>query len=177
VGVIRTQPETRRLLREALQEVYGLALRAGIALPADAVARTLEFIDGLPADGTTSMQRDVLAGRPSKVGAQVGAVVRLGERLGLEVPVHRVIYAALVPQDRRALGRCSGDSTFFEWVEPNFPGESPDKGFARGGRTQDSTPGEYIFRFLQLTSRAGRTAWRLLAVQSSSSDSVWPAAV
>jgi 2-dehydropantoate 2-reductase len=50
------------------------------------------------------MQRDVLAGRPSELEAQVGAVVRLGERLGVEVPVHRTIYAALLPQDRRARG-------------------------------------------------------------------------
>ena len=55
VGVIRTQPETRRLLREALEEIYGLALHAGIALPTDTVERTLAFIDGLRAEGTTSL--------------------------------------------------------------------------------------------------------------------------
>lgn len=101
-GVIRSLPETRELLRQALEEIYSVALRSGVALPADAVARTLEFIDGLPPDGTASMQRDVLAGRPSELEAQVGAVVRLGERLEVEVPVHRTIYAALLPQERRA---------------------------------------------------------------------------
>jgi ketopantoate reductase len=40
--------------------------------------------------------------RPSELEAQVGAVVRLGERLGVTVPVHRTIYAALLPQERRA---------------------------------------------------------------------------
>jgi 2-dehydropantoate 2-reductase len=104
VGVIRSLPATRGLLREALEEIYSLAVRAEIALPADAVERTLAFIDGLPPDGTASMQRDVLAGRPSELEAQVGAVVRLGERLGVEVPVHRTIYAALLPQERRARG-------------------------------------------------------------------------
>ena len=106
-GVIRSLPETRELLRQALEEIYSVALRAGVALPADAVARTLEFIDGLPPDGTASMQRDVLAGRPSELEAQVGAVVRLGERLGVEVPVHRTIYAALLPQERRARGEAA----------------------------------------------------------------------
>jgi 2-dehydropantoate 2-reductase len=104
VGVIRSQPESRGLLRQALDEIYAVAVRAGIALPADAVERTLAFIDGLPPDGTASMQRDVLAGRPSELEAQVGAVVRLGERLGVGVPVHRTIYAALLPQERRARG-------------------------------------------------------------------------
>ena len=104
VGVIRSQAESRELLREALEEIHSLALRSGIALPADAVERTLAFIDGLPPEGTASMQRDMLAGRPSELEAQVGAVVRLGERLGVEVPVHRTIYGALVPQERRARG-------------------------------------------------------------------------
>ena len=104
VGVVRSQPAPRGLLRDALEEIYAVALRAGIGLPADAVERTLAFIDGLPPDGTASMQRDVLAGRPSELEAQVGAVVRLGGRLGVEVPVHRTIYAALLPQERRARG-------------------------------------------------------------------------
>jgi 2-dehydropantoate 2-reductase len=104
VGAIRSLPESRGLLREALEEIHALAVRSGIALSADAVERTLAFIDGLPPDGTASMQRDVLAGRPSELETQVGTVVRLGERLGVEVPVHRTIYAALLPQERRARG-------------------------------------------------------------------------
>jgi 2-dehydropantoate 2-reductase len=106
-GVIRSLPETRGLLRQALEEIYALAGRAGIALPADTVERTLAFIDGLPPDGTTSLQRDVLQARPSELEAQVGAVVRLGGRLGMEVPVHRMLYAVLLPLERRARGELS----------------------------------------------------------------------
>ena len=40
----------------------------------------------------------------ARLEAQVGAVVRFGERLGVEVPVHRMIYAALLPLERRARG-------------------------------------------------------------------------
>jgi 2-dehydropantoate 2-reductase len=104
IGVIRAQPESRELLRQALAEIYAVASRSGIALPADAVEKTLAFVDGLPADGTASMQRDMMEGRPSELEAQVGTVVRLGERLGVAVPVHRTIYAALLPQERRARG-------------------------------------------------------------------------
>jgi 2-dehydropantoate 2-reductase len=104
IGVVRSQPESRRLLRQALEEIYAVAVRSRIPLPADTVERTLGFIDGLPPDGTASMQRDVMQGRPSELEAQVGAVVRLGERVGVEVPVHRTIYAALLPQERRARG-------------------------------------------------------------------------
>ena len=103
-GIIRSQPETRALLRQALGEIHAVALARGIALPADGVERTLTFVDTLPADGTMSMQRDVIEGRPSELEAQIGAVVRLGEAGGVPVPLHRTIYAALLPLERRARG-------------------------------------------------------------------------
>jgi 2-dehydropantoate 2-reductase len=68
------------------------------------VAQTLAFVDGMPADATASMQRDIIQGRPSELEAQVGAVVRLGERLGVAVPAHQMIYAVLLPLERRARG-------------------------------------------------------------------------
>jgi 2-dehydropantoate 2-reductase len=102
VGVLRGTAETRQLLVEALHEVAALAAARGVALPADAVEQTLAFTDAMPADGTTSMQRDVMEGRPSELDAQVGAVVRLGARAGVAVPVHRFIYAALLPLERLA---------------------------------------------------------------------------
>jgi 2-dehydropantoate 2-reductase len=104
IGVIRSQPESRRLLEQALEEIYAVAVGNRIALPADTVEQTLAFIDNLPPDGTASMQRDIIQGRPSELEAQVGAVVRLGERRGIAVPLHRLIYAALVPLERRARG-------------------------------------------------------------------------
>ena len=104
IGVIRSQPESRRLLEQALEEIYAVAVGNRIALPADTVEKTLAFIDNLPADGTASMQRDIIQGRPSELEAQVGAVVRLGERRGIAVPLHRLIYAALLPLERRARG-------------------------------------------------------------------------
>jgi 2-dehydropantoate 2-reductase len=103
-GIIRSQPETRALLTQALTEIHAVALAQGIALPADAVNTTLTFVDSLPADGTMSMQRDVIDGRPSELEAQIGAVVRLGEARGVPVPLHRTIYAALLPLERRARG-------------------------------------------------------------------------
>jgi len=104
IGMIRSQAETRRLLEEALEEIYAVAVAQRVALPTDTVEKTLEFIDDLPAEGTASMQRDIMQGRPSELEAQVGAVVRLGDRAGIPVPVHRLIYAALLPLERQARG-------------------------------------------------------------------------
>jgi 2-dehydropantoate 2-reductase len=102
LGEIRSHPETREMLIEAMEEIHRVALRRGIPLPEDIVTTTLSFIDGLPPDGTTSMQRDIIDARPSELDAQSGAVVRLGRQLGVEVPVHRFIYRALLPLERGA---------------------------------------------------------------------------
>ncbi|HWA58771.1 MAG TPA: 2-dehydropantoate 2-reductase [Gemmatimonadales bacterium] len=104
IGIFREVPETRRMLVAALEEIALRAATLGVNLPGDAVRKTLAFTDAIPADGTTSMQRDLMEGRPSELDAQVGAVVRLAERAGVDVPVHRFLYAALLPQERRARG-------------------------------------------------------------------------
>jgi 2-dehydropantoate 2-reductase len=101
-GVIRAQPETRRLLVQALEEARQVALAHRVRLPDDVVARSMELIDQLPEQGTASMQRDIAAGRPSELESQSGAVVRLGDEVGVAVPVHTLIYQSLLPLERRA---------------------------------------------------------------------------
>jgi 2-dehydropantoate 2-reductase len=102
IGVLRSEPKSRELLRQALEEIQTVAVGNRIALPAETAAKTLAYIDTLPPEGTASMQRDIMEGRPSELEAQVGAVVRLGERVGVPVPVHRMIYDTLLPLERKA---------------------------------------------------------------------------
>jgi 2-dehydropantoate 2-reductase len=94
-GVVRSQPETRELLQQAMREVEAIALARGVGLPADVVERALAFVDRMPAETTTSMQRDLQMGRPSELEAQNGAVVRLGRAAGVATPVHERLYASL----------------------------------------------------------------------------------
>ncbi|MCB0100140.1 MAG: hypothetical protein KDE46_30620, partial [Caldilineaceae bacterium] len=86
---------------------YDVAHATGIALPPETFAQTLAFFDGIPADGTASMQRDVLAGRPSELESQNGAVVRAGLQAGVQTPLNEFIYHALLPLERRARGELS----------------------------------------------------------------------
>lgn len=104
IGVIRSLPETRTMLIEAIREVYAVARGNKIALEEKSVEDTLSFIDALPAQGTASMQRDIINGRPSELEAQSGAVVRYGEKSGVPTPVNRLIYASLLPQEGQARG-------------------------------------------------------------------------
>ncbi|MCL4303021.1 MAG: 2-dehydropantoate 2-reductase [Anaerolineae bacterium] len=104
IGVLRSVPETREMLEQSLQEIYNVALAHHIALPADVVSQTLAFIDTFPPHGTASMQRDIMAGRPSELASQNGAVVRLGREAGVATPLHYFIYYSLLPLELRAWG-------------------------------------------------------------------------
>jgi 2-dehydropantoate 2-reductase len=65
----------------------------------------MKFAESLPPDGTASMQRDLMEGRPSEIEAQSGAVVRMGRARKYPTPVHEVIYDALLPAELRARGK------------------------------------------------------------------------
>ncbi len=103
-GVLREVPETRHLLEEAMREVYAVARARRIALSEDIIGKAMAFVDRLPPDGTASMQRDIIEGRPSELASQNGAVVRLGREAGVATPVHGFIVRSLWPLELRARG-------------------------------------------------------------------------
>lgn len=104
VGEVRAHAETRGLLEQAMREIYDVGRARGVLLSEDAVARALAFADLLPADGTSSLQRDLADGRPSELEAWNGAVGRLGRAAGVATPVHDFIYRILLPTERRNRG-------------------------------------------------------------------------
>ena len=104
IGVLRSLPEPRSLLVRAVEEVFDLANAKGVGLPPESVEQTLQFIDGLPADGTTSLQRDFRDGVRTELDALSGAVVRQAAEVGVDVPVHTFFYSALLPLEMKALG-------------------------------------------------------------------------
>lgn len=104
IGVWRSMPETRALAVAALHELLALAAARGVTFTDDTIDLTLARYDNLPPEATASLQRDVMEGKPSELDAQIGAVTRMGRESGVPTPVHDVIYAALLPQERRARG-------------------------------------------------------------------------
>jgi 2-dehydropantoate 2-reductase len=103
IGVLLTPP-MRDLLTRGMHEIEAIARARGVALAPDVVERTLATLDGVNPAGTSSLQRDIAAGRRSELDEWTGAVVRLGARAGVPTPLHDVLYAALLPQERRARG-------------------------------------------------------------------------
>jgi 2-dehydropantoate 2-reductase len=104
VGEIRQAPESRARLAAAMHEVAAVAAARGVALPQDAIENMQQLIDKIPADATTSMHRDIVAGRPSELHELIGAVVRLGREARVATPVSAELYAQLEPLERKARG-------------------------------------------------------------------------
>lgn len=94
-GVLRSDPKWRALMLSAMEEIYALAHARGVNLPSDSVDKVMAAVDGLPEDATSSMQRDIAAGKPSELESQNGAVVRMAHESGVEVPTHTLIYQTL----------------------------------------------------------------------------------
>ena len=102
VGAWRASPGSRSMAEACLREILTLAHARGIPMPNDRVATTLKVIDSVPSASTASMQRDIMAGCPSELEAQNGAVVRLGAAADVATPTHVFIYHSLLPQEDAA---------------------------------------------------------------------------
>lgn len=101
-GVLRSDPEVRSQMVRAMEEIYALAHKRGIQLPSNAIETVMATINALPEEATSSMQRDIAAGKPSELDSQNGAVVRMAQESGVEVPTHEMIYSRLQPLELKA---------------------------------------------------------------------------
>ncbi len=112
IGEILAEPELRRRLLEAMGEIRAVGRALGVSLTDDDVRDALSVLQGAPPKGTTSMQRDLAAGRSSELDAQIGAVVRFGQALGVAVPYHAGVFEILQGQGagRPADWRGSGNA-------------------------------------------------------------------
>ncbi|MBD7993849.1 2-dehydropantoate 2-reductase [Arthrobacter sp. Sa2CUA1] len=99
VGRTRANPLSRSLVRDAMSEVAHLATAAGTPLDETDVEAMMRQYDTFDPSSTSSMQRDLAAGRPSELDEQTGAVVRIAAQYGVPVPIHDTIYRALKLRD------------------------------------------------------------------------------
>jgi 2-dehydropantoate 2-reductase len=92
-------PDTNRVVRELMAETEAVAGKLGIELPISIDQR----MAGAEKVGAhkTSMLQDLEAGRPMEIEAVVGAVVELGDRLGVPMPSTRAVYACVKMLDEK----------------------------------------------------------------------------
>ncbi|MBQ9827563.1 MAG: 2-dehydropantoate 2-reductase [Lachnospiraceae bacterium] len=90
-GPIQQEGEYQDCFVKLVKEVEAIGHAMGITFKEDLAERNLKILKGLVPTATTSMQRDIMAGRPSEVDGLVFEVVRLGEKLGIPVPEYTKI--------------------------------------------------------------------------------------
>lgn len=104
IGIWRAIPELRAIAEDLLGEMIAVARARGADPGADALQRTMERYDAMAPESTSSLQRDVMDGKPSEIEAQIGAVVRLAAESNVPAPVSSFLYHCLIPQERKARG-------------------------------------------------------------------------
>jgi len=82
-----------------------VAKARSVPMASTAVADTMKFYDTLPANGTTSLQRDIVDGKMSELEYWNGAGVRLGREVAVPTPTNQFIYDCLLPLELRARGK------------------------------------------------------------------------
>jgi 2-dehydropantoate 2-reductase len=97
IGKLRDDPDIRAIFLSAIQEVIEIGRAKNIALPADALSRTLDFIGHTPPAMKASMALDLERGNRLELPWLSGKVVELGRELGISTPTHDILYALLKP--------------------------------------------------------------------------------
>jgi 2-dehydropantoate 2-reductase len=97
VGHLRDDPDISPHFIAAYEEVVAVGRASGIALPADAVDRTLNFNRNAPAHLMASMGADLLRGNRIELPWLSGKVIELGRKYGVPTPTHAFLYAMLKP--------------------------------------------------------------------------------
>ena len=109
VGQWRSVTGSWEMAQQVVKEVLAVAHGKGIKMPIDALPATQARLESSPPGGTSSMQRDLMEGRPSELEVQTGGVVRLGLEVGAPTPVNAFIYNCLLPQEMRARGEFASE--------------------------------------------------------------------
>ena len=95
VAGMQTPGQPREDFKELVAEIGALAAAMGHPFPEDPVSRSLAIQDALDPDASTSLKRDLDAGKPSEVDGLIFEVVRLGRQYGVPTPMYDRVAAKL----------------------------------------------------------------------------------
>jgi 2-dehydropantoate 2-reductase len=97
IGPVVEDPELFAVLESALHESIAVARGRQIPLPGRFFDEVIAAYRALPRHAKSSMLEDLERGRPLELPWLSGAVVRIGEEVGVPTPTHRQIVALLRP--------------------------------------------------------------------------------
>ena len=90
-GEVQKTGEPRDTFVNLMKEIDALAVAMGVPFLVDIVTTNLQILDALNPEASTSMQRDVYAGKASEIDGLIYEVVRMGQRYGVPTPTYEMI--------------------------------------------------------------------------------------
>lgn len=95
-GAIRENSEWSHDLYELMKEAEKVGFAEGVNIPEGTSKVKYDYcMEKQPYNATSSLKRDVDAGRPTELDAFLGAVIRKAEKAGIEVPYAKRYYKEL----------------------------------------------------------------------------------
>lgn len=94
-GEFQKTGDARDTFVALMRELEVLAGAMGISFQVDIVKNNLAILDALSPTASTSMQRDIAAGKQSEIDGLIYEVVCLAQRYGVDVPVYQEIAKAV----------------------------------------------------------------------------------
>lgn len=95
IGGILNIPANKEVYISLLNEITSVAFAKELALPNDIVAQTIVKLEKSPQDATSSMHRDLLAGRNTEVVSLTKYVVDQAVKFGVATPTYQTILEKL----------------------------------------------------------------------------------
>jgi 2-dehydropantoate 2-reductase len=91
-GELLQRPGARELMGLAAHEAAAVGIAQGLRLPFDDPIAAAEDVARRTAANHSSMYQDVQRGRPTEIDAICGAVMQVGEQVGVATPVNRMLW-------------------------------------------------------------------------------------
>jgi 2-dehydropantoate 2-reductase len=95
IGPIRSDPDTRALMQQVMEEVVAVGKARGAKFDAGLVADQIAKVDTYPATMIASMCGDLRRGNRLELPWLSGMVAKFGKELGIPTPANQFVYAAL----------------------------------------------------------------------------------
>ncbi|OXB23979.1 2-dehydropantoate 2-reductase [Flavobacterium tructae] len=97
IGEIRDNPEAMSVYVELVQEIDAVAKAKGLKLPDDIVNQTVLKLEKSPREATSSMHRDLLAGKSTEALSLTKFVLNEGVKYDVKTPLYEKISNVLLP--------------------------------------------------------------------------------
>lgn len=96
IGELRSDPAKAKEYEQLVYEACRIAVAYGVSIrPEDADGIIRRFYEEIADNATSSLQRDVRAGKKAEIDTFSGYLAREGRRLGIDVPVTEKMYEGL----------------------------------------------------------------------------------